>query len=212
MMDDIALLPTEILEHIARTVEKEYEYRDEVLHVTELLYCLRKAFYRRKVPEEAQKRIEQYWYVYRGNVFDELWCKLFERNQVRVTHRIPNGPTIVGRIDFVRTENGEPVIYELKTVSSHYAIKDGPKPHHVAQVKAYAWMENIKRAKLIYVSFEGVKVFDIDCSDAESVVLWLEGRAMKLYRSLKENKPPEREEGWECRYCEFKDICGGREG
>lgn len=69
--------------------------------------------------------MEQRWYLYRGSIFDQLWCGLFPRNQIRVTYRVPDGPTIVGRIDFVNKEDDDLVLYELKTISNRYAIKDG---------------------------------------------------------------------------------------
>ena len=103
MLEDLKELPNPILEHILTTTLEEYEYRNETLHVTELLYCLRKAYLRR-THLDIEKELEQRWYLYRGSVFDRLWCELFPRNQIRITYRIPNGPTIVGKIDFINKE------------------------------------------------------------------------------------------------------------
>ena len=207
MLEDLKELPSPILEHIITVTLSEYEYRNETLHVTELLYCLRKAFFRR-TRLDVEKELEQRWYLYRGSIFDQLWCGLFPRNQIRVTYRVPDGPTIVGRIDFVNKEDDDLVLYELKTISNRYAIKDGPKEEHVKQVKFYAWCENIGVAKLVYVSFEGVRIFTVDCSCANEVVKELEERARHLYDCLRNDKlPPRTEKEWECRYCEFKDIC-----
>lgn len=197
----IEQLPEPILDHINSLVEREYTYRDGSLHVTELLYCLRKSYLRRQ--ETAEKEISQKWYLYRGLIFDELWTTKFSRNQVRITHRIPDGPTIVGKIDFIH----EDTIYELKTVSNFYALKDGAKEQHIKQVKFYAWCENLDKAKLIYVSLEGVRIFDIDCSDAYETVRELEEKARILYKALKSKIPPEPVESWECRYCEYKNLC-----
>ena len=211
MLSDLKDLPEPILEHILASTIDELQFRDGSLHVTELLYCLRKAYFRRKITD-VEKELTQRWYLYRGNVFDQLWTPLFNRNQVRVTYRVPGGPNIVGRIDFIWEENGEPVIYELKTISNRYAIKDGPKEEHVKQVKFYAYCENIQVAKLIYVSFEGVKIFTIDCSNAEEVVNEIDERARRLYFFLKsERLPPKTDKKWECKFCEFSDYCKNEE-
>lgn len=213
MLEDLKELPNQILEHILTTTLNDYEYRNETLHVTELLYCLRKAYFRR-TQLDVEKELAQSWYQYRGSVFDQLWTGLFPRNQIRVTHRIPHGPTIVGRIDFINQEGDDLVLYELKTISNRYAIKDGPKGEHVMQAMFYAWCENISVAKLVYVSFEGVKIFTIDCSTEEpyQVVRALEERAKLLYDCLiNERLPPRTEKEWECRYCEFKDVCSVEE-
>ena len=212
MLDDVSQLPHKIQEHIIETTSRELTHRNEQVHVTELLYCLRKAYLRRTLPE-ISRDIEQRWYTYRGIVFDQLWTGLFDRNQVRVTHRIPDGPTIVGVIDFIAYENDEPVIYELKTIANRYAIKNGPKDDHIKQVKFYAYCENVLRAKLVYVSFEGVKIFDIHATDAPVTVYWLEDRARQLYEALKKKIPPAKtDREWECRYCEVADHCAAIEG
>lgn len=203
-------LPEEIKDHIIQaTDQSDYKHRDEELHVTELLYCLRKAYYRRMAEKEGEaspeKQLAQRWYLYRGIIFDEAWTSLFVRNQVRVTHRVPNGPTIVGKIDFIENDT----VWDLKTISNEYAIKEGPKPAHVKQVLFYAWVQNFSKAGLIYLHLGGVHLFELDTTPAEEVVRELEDKARKLYFALKSGDPPERVDTWECRYCEFKTICTG---
>ncbi len=211
MLEDLKELPQQIIEHILMATQDDYEYRNETLLVTELLYCLRKAYFRRTVTD-VEKELAQRWYLYRGSVFDQLWTPLFQRNQVRVTHRVPGGPTIVGRIDFINKEGDDLVLYELKTIANRYVIKNGAKEEHIKQVKFYAWCENIDVAKLVYVSFEGVKVFTVDCSDAYEIVKELEERAKILHDCLvNERLPPKTDKEWECRYCEYKDCCSVEE-
>ncbi|RLI81509.1 hypothetical protein DRP04_05975 [Archaeoglobales archaeon] len=207
VMEDFELLPAEIRQHIDETLQKEFEYRYGAVHVTELLYCLRKAYFRR-IGVTAEQTDKSKWFFYRGLIFDKLWTGIFARNQVRVTHRIPHGPVIVGRIDFIIRENGEDIICELKTVANRWALKEGPKEDHVKQVKFYAWCENVQKAQLIYVSFEGVKVYDIDCSDVDQVVKELEEYAKLLQHCLvTQQLPPKTERQWECQNCEFKYLC-----
>ena len=208
-MTDFSLfyLPEPILNHIKQVVEKEREHSDDRIYATELAgNCLLKAFLNRRVGLKSE-RIQ--WAIYRGLIFDELWTGLFPRNQVRVTHRIPNGPTIVGRIDFI----WDGKIYELKTVNSVRKIEE-PLPHHVKQVKFYAWCENVDTAVIIYVSFDGIRCFDINCHDSYEIVKEFEQKAMVLYQALKTNTPPEpgeEVEEWECKYCDYyMSYCGGK--
>jgi len=42
--EDVNELPEPIKAHIQDVTSREYEYRDNSVHVTELLYCLRKAY------------------------------------------------------------------------------------------------------------------------------------------------------------------------
>lgn len=198
-------LPEEIQARIIERTGHEDHYNDREIYVTELVYCLAKAYYRRKTTEQPEKGLRQRWALYRGILFDEEWTSLFPRNQVRVTHRIPGGPTIVGKIDFMDEEGG---IWELKTVANDYAIRDGPKPQHVAQALFYAWVQNAPTAHLLYLHLGGVHRFDLDVRRAEEIVKELEAKAVKLHIALLENTPPDPENAaWECKYCEFKDIC-----
>jgi len=200
------MLPDPIVEHIRSVVEREYEYADERIHVSELCGCLLKAWFRRRYPVERD--FDQLWFLYRGIVYDELWTRLFERNQIRVTHRIRNGPTIVGRYDFYWDDR----IWDLKTTISVRNLKE-PFSHHVDQVKFYCWCENVDKGALLYVSFDGYQIFYFDCDDAEEVVKRFEEKAIVLYNALEANEPPTTAytESWECRYCEYAlDFCGGK--
>lgn len=202
------MLPDPIVEHIRSVVEREYEYSDERIHATELCGCLLKAWLRRRYPVERE--FERMWYLYRGLIFDELWTSLFPRKQVRVTHRIKNGPTIVGKIDFIY--NGK--IYELKTVNSVRRL-DELYDHHVKQVRFYAWCECVEEAVLLYISFDGYCAFTVDCSEEKvlPVVEEFERKAVELYEALKKNEPPRPDASkWECQFCEYYlSYCGGRD-
>ena len=201
-------LPELIKNRIVEATDGKYSHRDGELHVTELVYCLRKAYYRRMLEKSNEPApemdLQHRWYLYRGILFDEDWTGLFERNQVRVTHRVRGGPTIAGRIDFIDGDT----VWDLKTISNGYAVRDGPKPAHVKQVLFYSWVENMPNAGLIYLHLGGVKIFRLDTRYAEAVVEELEEKARVLYEALKKAEPPEPfNEPWECKYCEFRDIC-----
>jgi len=202
------MLPDPIIEHIRSVVEREYEYDDRRIHCTELTGCLLKAWLRRRVPIERD--FDRLWFLYRGIVYDELWTSLFPRNQIRVTHRVAGGPTIVGRYDFFYDN----AIWEMKTVNSVRRL-DSPYEHHEKQLKFYCYCENIDYGKLLYVSFDGYCVFTVDCSEEKvlPVVEEFERKAVELYKALKTDVPPEPDaDEWECRYCEyFGSYCGGRD-
>jgi len=206
---DFGGLPKPIVDHIVEVVEREYEYSDDRIYATEPCSCILRAYLKRRYPME--KSMQRLWVLYRGLVFDELWTKRFDRNQVRVTYRVKGGPTIVGKRDFIYNNT----LYELKTVSTVKRV-DRPYEHHIKQVRFYAYCENMKRAKIIYVSFDGFKIFDINCSDDVTlpVVEEFETKAIELYNALKNNIPPPPDgcEDWECKYCEYLGTyCGGSE-
>jgi CRISPR/Cas system-associated exonuclease Cas4 (RecB family) len=196
-------LPEPIIKHIFEKTNKEIIREEGTVGCTELLYCPRKAFLRRICREVAELKPEQRWWIYRGNVFDELWASLFPLNQVEVRYKVNDKLTIVGHADFVYND----CVYELKTIKTLKYLKE-PKEHHVKQVKFYAHCLGLEIAKIIYVSFEGFKIFDVDCSDSEEVVQELTEKALTFHEFWENCKlPPKTAEEWECKFCEVQRYC-----
>lgn len=211
-------LPAPIKQFIVRETERDKIFEDNRLGVTELIGCLRKAWYRRKMPLPLS--IQQRWWFYRGNLLDGVWTPLFERNQVRITHRIRDYPVVIsGRIDFI-DEDG--AVADLKTIDNLYWIKkEGAKADHIKQVLFYAWCEARDKARLYYVSMNDAVPMEVAVSEENKleVVNELESNAKILYNALVNNIVPERDDKhtqdyWECGvskdgvcYCEYREQC-----
>lgn len=196
-------LPNPIKNHILAKVNNEYKASPNTFNVTELLYCLRKAYFHRLNPKPLA--LKAAWYIYRGELLDEVWTPLFRRYQVRCTYRCKSVPVaIVGKFDFL-DENG--VLTDLKTTKNLYYV-DEPKPEHVKQVRFYAWCNAVPKAQLIYADFGDAKVFPVEVGDCSDLLEELEGKALCMYLCLKKEKPPEAfGPEWLCRICEYRDDC-----
>ena len=195
-------LPEKIKDEIQN--RSMYEQRENQINTTELIYCIRKAYYRRKFPKPPS--LKSAWWMWRGNVFDRVFTPLFERHQERVTHRVRGTPIIIsGRIDFIEDDT----VYELKTTNNlKYIQKDGPHKDHLKQVKFYTWCNAYQKAKIIYMDLNDVLVFDVDLSDLDEVIDEFEDVARKLYNAILLDEPPEKNaQKWECNYCTYKDMC-----
>jgi len=204
------LLPKPIVEHIYKVTEQELSNPKNTVRCTELLYCLRKAWLRRKFGVKLTE--EQRWFIYRGNVFDVLWTRLFDDKQVEVKLWVDDELAIVGHADFIY----EDAVWELKTIATIKALWDKneqkykPKPWHVKQALFYAHCLGLKKVRLCYISFDGIMVFTEDDFDitTDSVLSELKDRAQTLYACLKEDiPPPKTDQSWECKYCEVKEFC-----
>lgn len=195
-------LPAPIHEHIKKMIADNYSRRldENTVGVTELLYCLRKAYLRRKYERELLD--EQKWWIYRGNIFHALWGSLFDQSEIQVVHEVGDFK-IVGHADIVY----EGCVYELKTVTS---LSNIPKEHHIKQILAYAHFLGLDCAKLIYVSFDGFEVIEVPTEGAEEVVRELEERARVLINAVRTDTPPPAEPmgPWECEFCEVARFCG----
>ena len=185
-------LPQPIVNHIFEVANRVIIREPRTIGCTELLYCLRKAFFRRKYRVELKP--EQIWWIHRGNVFDNLWTSLFKSNQVEVRYKVNDELTIVGHADFVY----EDTVWELKTIATIKVLWDRnerrykPKLQHVKQVLFYSHCLGLEKVRLCYISFDGYKIFteqDFEISKDE-VIKELVERALEFHKFWKDDISP----------------------
>jgi len=223
-------LPTPIAEHL----RKSRHFRrsiPHVYHVTELIYCLRKAFGRRVgLPENGLrgKDVKSSWNMYRGNTYDNRWSPLFDVSQHNVfsTRKAFDGKDIhiTGTLDFMWYDETtmEPILYDLKMPASvYYKKQSGAGVHYVHQVLTYLAMAHaqgdfldVSKARVLMLA-DDVVIEEVEGRD--SILDWIWDRTILLDQAIRTNDPsilkgPEL--GWECNnlYCEhnltFKGTCG----
>jgi CRISPR-associated exonuclease Cas4 len=100
-----------------------------------------------------------------------------------------DGVIIKGRVD---VDLG-PELWELKT--GRDAPKDEPSEHHLLQCKIYLWLTGKVLARLIYITLNQFREFEITdpCTDDD------------VRRLLKDKRSPMF--AWECEYCAFSGLC-----
>lgn len=199
-------LPKPIKDHILKSANcEDYHNKPNTYSLTELLYCIRKAYYRRTKPKPTE--LEAAFNIYRGKVFDNLWSPLFQHNQVRSTHRCKNIPiTISGKYDFLTNDN---ILTDLKTTKSLYFVNE-PSEEYKTQVRFYAWLNSIEKAQIVYIDFGDCKVFPVEVGDCKQLFEDLELKAETLYKSLQNKAVPYKSltaPEWMCKKCEYALEC-----
>lgn len=205
MLDD---LPQPIKDEILHRVnDGDYQNKPNTYSITELLYCIRKSYYRRIKPKHSS--LNAAFNMYRGQVFDQLWCRLFIHNQVRCTYRCHSIPiTISGKYDFL-TDDG--ILTDLKTVKTLFYIK-APSPEYVIQIRFYAWLNSIEKAQILYIDFGDCKAFPVAVGDCTQLLEEVESKAKTLYDALQNNKAPTKDLStptWQCEGCEYNTDLNG---
>ena len=214
-------LPETMKQHLAKKTVRDKTYADHRFGVTELLGCDRKLWFRRRLPKPISLNM---MYIFnRGMLWDTEYTEIYERNQVRVTHRVPNSPVVIsGRLDFIDDDGA---VTDLKTTENLYFIrKNGAKPDNVSQVLFYCWCEGIDKARLIYMTLSDAETVDVDATYERQVenLERLEKRALASYDNLQHDAPPMMDDlhapdYWECCYkkagrevkCEYFSECHG---
>ncbi len=218
-------LPEPIKKHLRDNITS-WPIRPHIYHVTEIIYCLRKAWYKRTHPERVKWNIRSLWNIYRGSAFDRKWTSLFPLHQknYRATRR---GVTITGTMDFLYDDGDGPILYDLKMPANTYSKKTyGAGQGYRHQVQAYLALAHhnrelldVHRARVLMVGAD-VVVEDVpEWTDMLDAYLW--PRAFILDAALSAGSPVSllpAEKGWECgvdpegvQYCPanpyFRKVC-----
>ena len=199
-------LPAPIVNHLKKRVTRRRP-KPHVYHVTELLYCQRKAYFNRIHPKKRTFNVRSLWNIYRGNIFDKQWSRRFKINQ-RTYTATREHVTITGTLDFVYNK----YIYDLKMPASIALAKfTGAYISYKRQVAAYIELAhengellNIHAGRILMVA-ENV-VVDEQKEWVGMLDSWLFPRAFRLDTALEEEDPSGLEgpeEKWECNpeYC-----------
>lgn len=184
--------------------------------LSELLGCQRKAYYGRRDPLPVAMKGQ--FSMFHGIVFDDLYIRLFPRNQVRVTHRLSDRDlTISGRLDFIDTDGA---VADWKTTDNLYFIEQyGAKDDHIKQVQFYCYCEAVTKGRLYYQSLGKLVKIEVDASPMAQIsnLRDLEDKARALQDALVCNlTPPVLDKPtWECcygkgedkTYCQYYERC-----
>ena len=181
----------------------EDEKRRSEIHVSDLVYCLKKAYFRKKGIKEnhdpkelAVKSIGKgHHHIYETlkGAFRELEVRRYG---------------VVGHIDLF-----EDCPIEIKTTRRKLKEIGKIPEHYLRQVAYYCILTQKTRAFLVYVYVvkPEIKIYELDYSPClEGYSKEFHFRLNLLRRALKEDRPgilAESNFKWECRYCSFKEVC-----
>ena len=195
-------LPAPIVSHLRDAMTMRHA-QPHVYHVTELIRCLRLAWYRRTYPEQVKWSVKSLLNIYRGSIYDARWTPLFKVHQKNYRAK-RRGVTITGTLDFVY----EGILYDLKmpTVITYKKIY-GAGQGYRRQVQAYLSLAHangelldVHRARVLMVA--GDVVVEEVAEWTDMLDSWPWPRAFLLDSALNSGDPSllvGPEESWECR-------------
>ncbi|MDD5750540.1 MAG: PD-(D/E)XK nuclease family protein [Candidatus Pacebacteria bacterium] len=176
--------------------------------------CPRSIFFKLKqAPQEkADPRILRI-YEHGEQLHRHLYNVLY-RLKIGMTTEIPIPPQeiVSGRADAILCLNGENYVLDIKSMNSMiFRSLTAPKIENVYQVQLYMHFFEIKKAILLYIDKDrqDIKEFVIDY-DSNLVQTLLNG-FQNLKGKLENNLVPpvlsDYPGGWQCNYCQFKEVC-----
>mgnify|MGYP000288811317 CR=1 FL=1 len=177
-----------------------------VIYVTQVTQCLRKSYYEIKhkavnVDYELSKHlilgksIHLWLQELLKKYGNELNIKYCIEKDIKFMHR---GYMIKGRADIVIND----VLVELKTTHKSIHL---PDRMHVLQANEYAYQLGLQKYVILYVTPNGLIEFKFT-TDRYKHFIFIH-RLETLIDALEMDELPEKETGYECKYCPFRNKC-----
>ncbi|MGC9031214.1 MAG: PD-(D/E)XK nuclease family protein [Minisyncoccia bacterium] len=195
-------------------LDKNRDKNQTHFYITDAGKCPRSIFFKFKnAPrEEAEARILRL-YEHGDYIQMQMMNVLISLGLVRASEvNIPPQEIISGRADAILTLNNELYVVDFKSMNSMlFRELSEPKIEHINQIQLYLHYFKIPKGILLYVDKDtlALKEFFVDYNKelCDSLISDLE----KLKEKIDKNIIPERlkdyPDNWQCRYCQFKEIC-----
>ncbi len=196
--------------------DDEYTPMPNCYHITELVGCIRKTFYRKTLPRQPVD-LDTAKNFFRGNHWDRAFTSLYPHNQIRVTYRCQKIPICIsGHFDFINDDDPTNlVVTDLKSPKTLFFVKRENKAseHYRKQVLFYCYTTAISKGCVAYWDGNDWLEFPVEVSDEACKLLIeeIESKTLALWMAFKHGKPPSKQaflpEVWECKYCDFREPC-----
>ncbi len=135
-----------------------------------------------------------------------------EINVVASEVNIPPMELVSGRADAIISDGKDLYVLDIKSMNSMvFRSLEEPKPENIDQLQLYLHYFKIPKGILLYVSKDNqdLKEFmiDYDKNRAEKLLQDLADLKVKIDKDIIPARIPTYPEGWQCRYCAFREIC-----
>jgi len=183
--------------------ERARLYRPNIIHVSEVVGCLRRAWYERRYGlVEAEPR--HIVFAIGNGVHEALQDYLGRRGwRAEVEVSVPiSGFRLVGHADLFHPDTD--TVVELKTTSK---LPERPYHSHLLQLNSYIYMLKARQGYVVYIQKrDGLVAVHRHRWDPQ---LWrrVVERAKQLHKAILEKRPPRPEPGTLCNYCAHKWRC-----
>lgn len=202
--------------YLEREREKKERGKERVqFYISEAGKCPRSIFFRFKQAPAREIEAERLRVFEYGNYIHQLILRpLFSLRLIRATEvDIKPQEIITGRADAIISINGEPYVLDIKSISGKIDLGKmlEPKLEDCYQIQLYLHYFGIKKGILLYLNKDTQEIKEFPIIYNEGIVKKLLVDFEKLKTKIESNIVPQRlidfPENWQCRYCEFREIC-----
>jgi len=194
--------------------DKEKDKEQHHFYITDAGKCSRAIFFKFKnIPrKKIEPRILRL-FDHGDYIQMQILNALFSLGLVRASEvKIPPQEIISGRADAIITLENELYVVDFKSMNSLIFRKlTKPKEENVNQLQLYMHFFKIPKGILLYVSKDdsALKEFlvEYDKSKAKKLLKGLSELKVKIENNIIPAAITEYPTDWQCKYCQFKEIC-----
>lgn len=198
--------------YLDRQKDKEQHH----FYITDAGKCARALFFKFKnVPRKEMEANILRLFDHGDHIHQLIMKPLLSIREIHVVAaevKIPPQELISGRADAIISDGKDLYVLDIKSMNSMIFNKLAePKEENIDQVQLYLHYFKIPKGILLYVNKDNQQLKDFTISYDKKRALFLLAALDALKKKITQNIIPDRlldyPQGWQCRYCQFKEIC-----
>ena len=201
--------------YLDRQKDKEQHH----FYITDAGKCGRAIFFKFKnVPREKMTPDVLRMLDHGDYIQMQILSTLFSLGIVRASEiKIPPQEIISGRADAIISINNDLYVVDFKSMNSMvFKNLQEPKEENVNQIQLYLHYFKIPKGILLYVDKDRLelKEFLVEYNPvlAKNLLSSLQDLKTKIDKNIIPSRLPDYPENWQCKYCQFKEICEKADG
>jgi len=198
--------------YLDRQKDKEQHH----FYITDAGRCPRSIFFKFKnVPREVIEANVLRMFDHGDHIHQMIMKPLLSIRDIHVVAseiNIPPQELVSGRADAIISSGKELFVLDIKSMNSMiFKSLTEPKRENIDQILLYLHYFKVPQGILLYVNKDNQQlkefVVEYDKTRVNTLIKGLEDLKTKIEKDIVPDRIPAYPKDWQCRYCQFKDIC-----
>ncbi len=196
-------------------LDRERDKEQHHFYITDAGKCSRAIFFKFKnIPREKMTPQVLRMFDHGDYIQMQILSNLFSLGIVRASEiKIPPQELISGRADAIITLNNDLYVVDFKSMNSLiFKNLTEPKEENVNQIQLYLHYFKIPKGILLYIDKDRLELKEFLVEYKPAIAKKLLSELTELKKEIDTNIVPDRipvyPDDWQCKYCQFREICG----
>jgi CRISPR/Cas system-associated exonuclease Cas4 (RecB family) len=197
-------------------LDRQRDREQHHFYITDAGKCPRAVFFKFKnAPKESIEPNVLRMFDHGDHIHQMIMKPLLSVREIHVVAsevNIPPQELVSGRADAIVSDGKELYVLDIKSMNSMiFKNLEEPKPENIDQVQLYMHYFKIPNGILLYVNKDNQSlkefIFKHDKKISNALIKGLEDLKEKIENNIVPNRIKSYGKDWQCRYCQFREIC-----